>query len=1165
MSHFFPRPPILDQIPLDRPAVIEASAGTGKTYTLEHLVLELILTRGLRLEELLIVTFTEKAASELKGKLRRRLEEMLRPGTATEGWRIGKGEAERVLAAIQGFDAATICTIHAFCQRLLVENAFAHRRLFEQALVDARGAFLDAFFLSLRDTLAKDSRYRSYLDAYLGQWPVEDLGELLFDVNQRRGAFSPVFDEGTFRHAMDVLSKLELGRAALGPALRSAGINNLQMVNAIFDRLDRLRVVLVDFHQRRDLPAALLALGQLERSKAGGFFGFLAERLKAPQVGLVHRLAEGLAALERARVPFESAIAQLFLPVVEARLVAEKDRAGLFDFDDMLRLLEESLTGPDGGPLTELVRKRHRYALIDEFQDTDEIQWSIFRHLFLSAGPRHGLFVIGDPKQAIYGFRGADVFTYLEAKRIIAATGTVVPLVDSYRQSPALVATLNRLFDPSHRPSFFTGAIGYEHPVRPGKPKVLGMVHQGIEVPPIALCELVPAGGPVSATRAKETYAEWIAQQIRGLLEPGATQLLTPHGAAPLSPKEIFVLTRTGREGRQVADRLRAHQIPLALYQQEGLFQTQEAKDVLALLSAIAEPDRRSRRVQAFQTPFFAVPLAQLAGTEALPADHPLLLTLYGWKELATARRFDELYRRILDESGIVDREILLAADERELTNYLHLFELLLEDAGRRHATLPELVRDLAAYVTGQRQPVGGNVERQAQSEDAVQIMTMHKAKGLEAAVVFLFGGLEPARAGARVWHEGGRRLIHVGEGGPSAAETEAWEEDQRLLYVALTRAKTRLFLPYFGGLAEGRQAGERSVNKLEGTYRHLVELLDREAEILAAGQPVPGLERLLVPELVRRPPRNVAPPPTPLPNFKAPLPLLVPPFTDPRLATLKAKASSWQITSYSKIKQNQEAEVLEAPGSADVDQPLELPPDQLPPGAASGRFLHEILERVPLGVLDECPSAEFFGQHPRVKSLVEEARRRYERSPTHLLHAVELVHRGLTAPITLGEVTLPGGIGRCAPIQRELEFLYPIPEVAHPSLLAGAGPVQIERGFIKGYIDAVFVHQGRSYVLDWKSDLLPAYDPASLAAHVGDAYRIQAELYTLAVLKLLGIDSEERYQAEFGGVVYCFLRGLAARPGSNKRGTDGIYFRRATFAEVLASEVNLRRRGDLS
>ncbi len=130
---------------------------------------------------------------------------------------------------------------------------------------------------------------------------------------------------------------------------------------------------------------------------------------------------------------------------------------------------------------------------------------------------------------------------------------------------------------------------------------------------------------------------------------------------------------------------------------------------------------------------------------------------------------------------------------------------------------------------------------------------------------------------------------------------------------------------------------------------------------------------------------------------------------------------------------------------------------------------------------------------------------------------------------------------------------------------MAGAGPVEVERGFIKGYIDAVFVHQGRSYVLDWKSDLLPEYDPASLAAHVGDAYRIQAELYTLAVLKLLGIDREERYEAEFGGVVYCFLRGLPARGGPNKRGTDGIYFRRATFAEVLNSEVALRRRGDLS
>lgn len=1159
MSHYFPRPPILDQIPLDRPAVIEASAGTGKTYTLEHLVLELLLRQKLRIEEILIVTFTEKAASELKTKLRRRLEAMLRPTTAPEGWRIGPAESERILAALQGFDGATISTIHAFCQRLLVENAFAHRRLFEQALVDAKGAFLDAFFLSLRDTLAKEARHRGYLDAYLGQWPVEDLAELLFDVSQRRGAFSPVFEEAAFRHAIEAMNKLELSRAALQPALRSAGITNLQMVNAIFDRLDRLKVVLTDYHQRRDVPAALLGLGQLERSKAGGFFDFLKERLRSPHEGLVQRVAEGLAALERARVPFESAIAQRFLPVVEARLIAEKDRAGLFDFDDMLRLLEQSLTGPDGGPLTELVRRRYRYALIDEFQDTDEIQWSIFRHLFLTDDGSHGLFVIGDPKQAIYGFRGADVFTYLEAKRTIAQTGQVVPLVESYRQSPELVAALNPLFSEGHRPPFFTGAIRYEHPVRPGAPQVLGLIHRGQRLTPVELCRPIPQAATLSATRAKETLAEWIAQESRRLLEPGATLVLTPEGERPLQPRDLFVLTRTGREGRQVADRLRAHQVPIAFFQQEGLFSTQEAKDVLSLLAAIAEPERRDLRLLAFQTPFFAVPLSSLAAAEQLPGGHPLLVTLYGWRELATARRFGELYRRILDESGIIDREILLGADDRELTNYLHLFELLLEDASERHATLPELVRDLSAYVSGQRQPVGGSVERQTQDVDAVQLMTMHKSKGLEAAVVFLFGGFEPARAGARVWHEGGRRLIHVGEGGPTAAEEEAQEEDQRLLYVALTRAKARLYLPYFGRVLEGPKAGERQVDPLDGTYRHLVEVLDPVAEALDQGAGPVGFAQTRFEELTRRPPRSVAPPPSNLGEFHPPPELLVHPHPDPRISGLLERAGSWQITSYSKLKEQQAAaSALEAPGLVDVDQPLELPPDQVPPGAASGRFLHEILERAPLSVLDECPSAEFFGQHPRVKVIVEEARRRYERSPAHTLHAVELVYRALTTPLALGEDILPGGIGRCSPIQRELEFLYPIPEPHHPPLLAGAGPVQVERGFIKGFIDAVFVHQGRYYILDWKSDLLPRYDPNSLATHVGDAYRIQAELYTLAVLKLLGIDSEARYELEVGGVVYCFLRGLGPRAG--KKGLNpGIYFRRASFAEVLASEQSLR------
>jgi exodeoxyribonuclease V beta subunit len=812
----------------------------------------------------------------------------------------------------------------------------------------------------------------------------------------------------------------------------------------------------------------------------------------------------------------------------------------------MLSLLPQSRTSAGGETRTALVRRRHRYALIDEFQDTDEIQWSIFSHLFLGTGPDHGLVVIGDPKQAIYGFRGADLDTYLEAKTaIVRRGGEVVPLVQNFRQTPELVAVLNDLFRSDRSPSFFTGAVAYDHPVVPGGAKVEAITAEGRSLTPIRILELVPDHGPISPTFAKEALAEKIASEVQALLL-GATRIVERGVEKRIRPKDIFVLTRSGREGRQIARRLAAHRVPAAFYQQEGLFETHEAADVLAVLEAVELPRDRQRVARALKTPFFAVPLAELDRAAALGEAHPYHRALERWHDLAKARRHGELYARILAESGIVERELLLAESDRALTNYLHLFEILEAEAGRAsHAPSSEIVAALASFIAGRRSPsTEADVQRQNEIEDAVQVMTMHKAKGLEAAVVFLFGGIEAGPAGARVWHEGGARLIHVGEGPPAAAEIEAQEEDQRLLYVALTRAKARVYVPYFSAL----ESGERVVRKLEGPYRHLVAVLDPIVAAMKGGGGPSGIDLDEVRELPRRPPKSVAPEPRDLSLWRPSPELLAPPANDPRFGELRSARAPVIVTSYSRIK-----------ASADEDQPLvvgfdvhtELPPEQLPAGAESGKFLHEILERVPLPLLAACETFEAFAESEVVKGIVGAAAARYRRDPLHLPHATRLAFDALTRPVGLGDTTLARGFGRADEVARELEFLYPIPEADHPPL-GKLGPVKIERGFIKGFIDLVFVEAGKVYVLDWKSDLLPSYEPAPIAAHVGDHYRIQAELYTLAVAKLYGMADEATFASRFGGVVYAFVRGMSEPD-------RGVYFERPTWQSVVASELGLR------
>ncbi|MHC5544715.1 3'-5' exonuclease, partial [Singulisphaera rosea] len=219
-------------------------------------------------------------------------------------------------------------------------------------------------------------------------------------------------------------------------------------------------------------------------------------------------------------------------------------------------------------------------------------------------------------------------------------------------------------------------------------------------------------------------------------------------------------------------------------------------------LAAVDDPSDRSKRGKAWISPFFAVPLAALPDLDELADSHPLLARLVDWKDLADSRRFERLFSRILDDSGVIRRELFLKDHERGLTNYQHLFEILLEDARATGAELGDLIKTLDAYILGIRKPPGedGNVQRLESDRDAVQIMSIHKSKGLEAAVVFLYGGFTGFRSdGFHEYHdEAGRRILSIGEDetAKDLAGRERQEELQRLYYVAMTRAKARLYLP---------------------------------------------------------------------------------------------------------------------------------------------------------------------------------------------------------------------------------------------------------------------------------------------------------------------------------------------------------------------------------
>lgn len=1088
-----PKPEILREIPKDRHAVIEASAGTGKTFTLEHLVVDLILTTDVLISQILVVTFTERATGELRQRVRAILQRLLdlreeEPGTAglpdEACWILDDAARARLERALRQFDTATISTIHGFCRRILTEHAFANQRLFAENNVDGREAFAAAFLETVRDTLAVDPACRPLLDRWLTVRSLAKLEDLLHGAMRERAELRPFHDDGD---------------------------------------------------ATRDLAA----------------------------------IGDGAATLEALAV-------QRFLPIVRDRLERRKREQGLFDFDDMLTLVQRNLQGEHGEALVRILRGRYAYALIDEFQDTDEVQWEIFRRVFFESRGTNHLYLIGDPKQAIYRFRGADVETYLGAKReILDAGGARVALRANYRSTGGLIEGYNRILDQRAEPPFFTsGGIDYAEPVSCGDPKLRLVDPDGRDAAPVHVFELhLPQGKGGRALKGQEhvlpPLGARIAAEIRAITDPVAPKLRFSDGkSAPgrITHRDVYILCRTSSEGVQIGRQLRAAGVPHAFYKQDGLLQTPEAVALHDLLSAVADPDDRSKRLRAFLSPFFELRLRDLPQVLELPATDPLIEKLASWKRDADERRFERLFARILDESGLTRRLILSDRGDRELTNYLHLVELLHEAVGASCRTLPELVRLLGRWIDEDARPENeeGNQQRLESDRNAVQIMTMHASKGLEAKVVFVVGGLSagggPKREGAlkiTSFHaEGGERVAWIGEAPDEvkerAKQEERWE-DQRLLYVALTRAKARLYLPMYrrpdggGGAVDGcyRSVDDR-LHALDGEIGLEASGFTREAIVMSppeergddAAAAVAGWEP---------PEASIA-----IDENRA-----------EEAAALLEGRRGYRITSYTQMKPGGSPTVAHDPDrdefAADRGRASPLPAGELPGGAATGIFLHEVLARVEPALVCSARSPEDLRAVPEVETLLRAEAARGGIDPDHLGHAAALVHQALTTRASLHGGRALAGIGAAPRLLREMEFLFPIPEGTHPRLDEGppGASLEIRRGFVKGFVDFLFEHDGLAYFGDWKSDVLPGYDARAVAERTEVAYGLQARLYSIALVKMLGIRSKEEFEARFGGFLYVYLRGL-------RRGGDGIHFERPTWGQVLSWEAELLERSDL-
>ncbi|HWQ25847.1 MAG TPA: exodeoxyribonuclease V subunit beta [Chlorobaculum sp.] len=1150
--------------------LIEASAGTGKTYAIASLYLRLLVEKKLQPEQILVVTYTEAATQELRSRIRNRIREALdvMRGSPTEdsfltGFREQAldagtaGQAAGALeAALAAFDTASIFTIHGFCLRALQDNAFESGSLYDTELVADQSVLA-------REVVDDFWRERFFVEgsALLGYalengYSPDSFMKLLrcLHVSSR--------DEVVPTYSETEIKAIETSCSRAFDEVRGLWIQDSNAISSLL-REDK-RLSRADGAYRLDRVEKLLTAMDafVEAGNPFGLFeGFekmttsgIANGTKPKGIPPGHPLFD---ACQRLMTSVDERLLALKAELVAfyRKRLPERKRQGNFRFfDDLLENLYLVLTeGPGSSAMADALRNRYQAALIDEFQDTDPVQYDIFRRIY--SGSDAPLFLIGDPKQAIYSFRGADIFAYLQAASDVGRERRFT-LNSNWRSIPGLLHGFNILFDSSRSPFLFEGIPS--PPLVPGKKDPDAEYDQK---PPLEICFMDSGrnGGTMIGGEAESFASGACASGVAGMIRDGKA-----------APAEIAVIVRTHRQARMIQEALRGMGVHAVMRSDESVFASREADEVRIVVTALADPGREPLVRAALVTPLFGrsgSDIARLNEDESAWAD--CLQRFHDYHRLWLEKGFMVMARELMVREGVRER-LLAAADssgDRRLTNVLHCFELLHRQAHERGLGMEGLVSWFSERVAS-KDPGEEYQIRLESDESAVRIMTVHVSKGLQFPVVFcpfLYGGVSPGTEVVFFHDEKGRLVKDFGSGSivehRSLAGRESLAENMRLLYVALTRAERRCVF-YTGRVVDGRQKSgppflspaayllhvsddtKRSPEVVDEGRRELgatdADAMVEKLEKLAEGsEGAIGFRRLTTDdctlEAVIHP---EAPDDRPL----------------ERRQFHRTLDNDWRIASFTSFSRHQhKASELPDRDESDIEQ---LPAVVLPEGdrsifsfqrgARAGILMHSIFESLDFAMPTESAITE----------LVELGldRHGYDRSWQPCL--TEMAQNVLNVPISSsGNIFTLGGL-KPSTWSTELEFFFPLKRIASPELAEvlvrhGAVPGGVDlvtvasaldftpvKGLLMGFMDMMFEADGRYWLLDWKSNhlgnSLEEYRDEKLRrAMTENIYPLQYLLYTVALDRYLSLRVPGySYATHFGGVIYVFLRGVSAING---------------------------------
>ena len=1195
-------------------SLIEASAGTGKTWNICALYLRLLLQRRLDVTQILVVTFTNAATAELRGRVQRRIAETLlhlkgaAPDADDEFVRqllkslpaeAGDVAQMKLLMeqALQRFDEASIFTIHGFCERALRDMPLGAGMPMSMELVTEESALstevaadfwrrriaagdlaagLAAFMVDAGDTPEK-------LGTLLEQRVAKPLAALRWpdDIDATRAA-----DLDTLQQSFDAARDCWRRDQATIVAIVSEALGRL---NKSRYKPDTVAAASADWDAFFTAGNPIAAPRKSEKLDL-----FIRRNLKStagkapPGDHEFFRLAEALldhrdAARPTLHVLRCRLLRELLADGPEALRIAKRTRR-VMSFDDLLGNLHERLMSGAYPWLAPLLRRRFPAALIDEFQDTDPVQFGIFHEIYRA--PDMTLFLVGDPKQAIYSFRNADLRVYLRAR---ASASRIYTLADNQRCSRALLSGLNALFGSNGR-GFMVEGLDYL-PLVYGRNPRKRLVDTTQARAPLQLWSLPLDGksAPLDKGEARIRSARASAAEIARLLAAGQRREITMDGKN-LEARDIAVLVRTHREGMQMREALAALSVGSVELSRTSIFKSAEAKEIERLLAAILEPMRLSHVCAAYATVLMG---GSAARVEAMAADEGEMLG----KMTRFAEYRDEwlrhgvgvMLRHLMIRETIGARLLSLPFGERRLTNVLHLVENL--QAADAHRATPEVLLGWLQARLAKDAPDEAAELRLESERNLVQIVTIHRAKGLEYPIVFCpflwdgSSGRSDTRPYGCEYHDDAGALVmdfrfrpEEGAEIKSRNDADRLAERLRMTYVALTRAIHRCYVVV------------GSYSKKSGTGNSETESRHGALPWLAAGAgtaPSQWREKKLTPDQIDAAWRALAqrPPPgddgapaigyTELP--REPGVAFLPPRASPGAIAILEPPSriryGWRLGSYSQLLHGASGERSEvdhdlraaAGDAADLNIPDEVAAEDIvrfPRGLTAGHCIHAIFEAVD------------FVRSDGWSSEIGKALRAYPQTPRPGNTAAHLPGMLANMLTDVLQTPLPGGL-RLADVPRarrlvELKFSVPAAHVTHlgvRKLLEQHGHAMPAlrfpelRGYLTGAIDLVIEAAGRYWIVDWKSNFLGAtadhYGTAALEGAMDQhLYHLQYLLYTAALHRYL----QRRlpgyaYDKHFGGVLYLFVRGV-------RKGWVG---RDGNAAGVYSARPDTRLIGELS